>query len=386
MTGAAAAPDRADGRRTIRFAPVEFGYGPLGKALHIARAVRGLVGDAVRLELVASDNFLSPVDARLFDRRMSDFSEAARADAVVTVMNIKGIKKASDRREKIYVVDSLAWLWDEPLPIQSRIHTYFYQDLPVLPVPERNLVGMPNPVPVSAIGRLPGAASEGAGASAETGAPAPDRRLVISLSGVETPSAQLKQGNVWYPPYILESLQHLVDSGELDVGRLSLFGNSTVLRHFARGGIEVAVRGGSQDEFGLAAREAGAVVCPPGLTTIVECLRSGVGVKLLPPQNFSQVKLMKAFVRCAGLPAMPWTGAVEEWLQETTLPENIGAAIVQGMVASERLANGCAAPSTLLALLEQEGPVIGASEVDKLIGADDGALTVARRILSDLPA
>jgi hypothetical protein len=371
----------ADRRRIIRIMPVEFGYGPLGKALHVARAIRGLVGDSVRIELVASTNFRSPVDAGLFDESMSSIAAAAHADAVVTMMNVKGIAAAAARGEKVYVVDSLAWLWDEPLQIRDLIYVYFYQDLPVLPVPARNIAGMPNATPIAAIGRLPVDVRHASLAPAE---PRFDGGTVVSLSGIEAPGSRLGWDALAYPPYILEALEYLVERGRLDATRLALFGNSTVLRHFAGRRLSPMLRAGSQGEFGAVARSAGSVVCPPGLTTIVECLRSGVSLKLLPPQNYSQVKVMKAFSGPVGIPAMSWGGAVEPWLQEATLPESVGAEIVRGVVSNARLANRHADPDALMSLLEHESPALDRSTVDRLIGPGDGELAVAERVLSDV--
>ena len=374
------APNR---RRTVRFAPVEFGYGPLGKALHIAREMRRLAGDTIRMELVVSRNFQAPVDEELFDRVLTGMSGQPPADGVVTIMNVGAIQASSARGEPVYVVDSLAWLWDEPLPVQKLIRRYFYQDLPILPVPTRNLRGMPNAMAIPAIGQLPGA-PRGNGAPPGDALAGVLPGLVVSLSGVETPTSRMAAGNLWYPPYILESLEHLAEAGELDVGRLALFGNNAVLRGHAGPGMLPAVRGGTQHEFGAVARSAGTVVCPPGLTTIVECLRGGVGLKFLPPQNYSQVKLMKAFVAAAGFPALPWVGPLAQWLEEATLPEAVGAMILHGMVAAERLSRRYVDPEALRTLLRQEPPALGPAAVEALLGPDDGALTVAQGVLADL--
>ncbi|MGY4101246.1 hypothetical protein ACW2Q0_17055 [Nocardia sp. R16R-3T] len=378
--GARRIPDR---RPTIRFAPEEFGYGPLGKALHIARAIRGITGDAVDLELILSaDTFRSPVGDGLFDRISTDgLSVAGRADALVTIMNVKGIMAAAARGERIYAVDSLAWLWDEPLPIQDVISMYFYQDLPILPVPARNLARMPDPTPISAIGHLPSHTVDSRqGNESIVGIP----QLVISLSGIETPDSRLDLDNLWYPPYVLDALEHLADAGQVDPDELALFGNTTVMRHFAGPQIARSLRQGSQHEFGTTARAAGAVVCPPGLTTIVECIRAGIGLKLLPAQNTGQVKMMKIFVDALGIPAMPWTGDSVRILQDARLPGSVRTAIMRGIIAEERLSRDYADPGALLSLLTQDVSVPDAATVDGLIGPGDGALAVANHVVSAL--
>ncbi|MFC3495852.1 hypothetical protein [Glycomyces rhizosphaerae] len=356
--------------------PVEFGYGPLGKALHIARAIRERAGDAVRLELVASPTFQSPVGAGVFDASSVDIASAAPADATITVMNVQGVRKAAGRGGNIYVVDSLAWLWDEPLPVQHLIHTYFYQDLPLLPVPARNLAGMPRPTPVGAIGDL----RETPALTAETR----PRRIVISLSGLEAPGSRLGSGKIAYAPYILNALEVLVADGRLDVDDLSIFGNTAVLGRFAGERVKRAVRGGSQEAFFAAVRSADAVICPPGLTTLVECLGAGIAPKLLPPQNYSQVKLMQAFGDALDLPTMSWNSPVERWLRHAVLPEPVAAEMVRGIAALESQSAGHADPARLLALIEQAPPALDSAAVAAALGPGGGAREVADRVLSDL--
>jgi hypothetical protein len=360
-------------RPVLTLAPVEFGYGPLGKALHIARALRDLAGDEVRLHMVATENFRSPIDAGLFDSWYPSITAAPIGDAAITIMNVNGIGQLAARGERIYVVDSLAWLWDAPLPVGDGVRRYFYQDLPVLPVPGRNLVGLPEPTPVPAIGELP----RGEPGTART-------EVVISLSGIEAPGSDLMSNTLWYPPYVLDSFEQLAGGGRLEPDRTAIFGNPAVLRHFIGPRLSSSVRDGMQAEFGRTARRAGMVLCPPGLTTIVECLRAGIALRLLPPQNYSQVKLAQAFSAAAGIPALGWGGPVESWLRTATLPEVVGADIVRGMVAARRLTEGCLDPEELMALCRDPAPALGPDAVVALLGAEDGATTVARTVLAEI--
>ena len=140
---------------TLRLYPVEFGYGPLGKALHIARAIRRLVdSEDLRLELVIGKRLGDPVEYGLFDQVMSDLDASSHADLTLTIMNTAGVQRCAMRGERIFVVDSLAWLWDAPLPIGELADRYYYQDIPILPVPPRNLAGIRDPRPIPAIVEL----------------------------------------------------------------------------------------------------------------------------------------------------------------------------------------------------------------------------------------
>jgi hypothetical protein len=363
----------------VRFFPEEWGYGPLGNALHIARAIRDIAANAIQIEIILSNHFRGPVDSGVFDKVHSDIASTNLADALITIMNVEGIVKAAKRGERIYAVDALAWLWDEPLPIKDLVHTYFYQEIPVLPVPKQNFDKMPNATPISAIGQLPEIMKSNEKDS--TFIPT----IVVSLSGLETPASKMGLDKLWYPPYILDALEQLAKIGRLDPGNLAIFGNYPVIKKFAGPHITRAVRErSSQQEFSFAARSAGTVVCSPGLTTIVECLRAGIGVKLLPAQNFGQVKQMSAFVDAIGLPAIQWKGAAIDWLKAATLPGDVRRAIMRGILAEERLASTHVDPESLLSLLVQDAPLPSAEIVEKLIGPDNGAMTVASRIVSDL--
>jgi hypothetical protein len=365
-------------RPVVRLAPEEWGYGPLGNALHLARVMRAIAGDAVILEIVLSDTFRGPVVEGVFDRIHSNLASADIADAVVTVMNVDGIISASQRNEKVYAVDALAWLWTDPLPIHHLIHTYFYQNLKILPVPSRNFEKMPNATPISAIGSLPPNTEDNCNSNTQAG-------IVVSLSGLETPSSRSGQDTLWYPPYILNAFEELVSSGRIDPSDLALFGNTEVLKRFAGPNLIPAIRAdASQSEFAKAARAAGSVVCSPGLTTIVECLRAGIGLRLLPAQNFGQVKQMNAFVSACGMPAMPWTGAALDWLQTATLSADVRSAIMRGIIAEARIKGGSADPEELRMMLQSPAPIPNHAAVEELIGIDDGALEVARSVLEDL--
>lgn len=362
-------------RPLVRLAPVAFGYGPLGKALHIARAVRARVGEAVRLELVAGMSFAAASEPGLFDTVCGSAEDCIEtADAVVTLMNANGVRAFVARGERVHVVDSLAWLWDQPLPVAGALR-YYYQDIPVLPVPERNLRGLPRPVAIAPIGCLGDGTVHTEGWRGGTS-------CVITLSGLQSPLADVGGGAVQYARYVLGAVDRITRARRepLDV---AIFGNRVVLDRAVTTALRPSLGSGTQVDFARAALGAGRVVASPGLTTIIECLRGGVPLALLPPQNFSQAKILAAFLR-AGIVGHNWPSHLSDWLATAVLPERVGAEIVSGVIARSRAERGVMPPQDLERLVDGPLPPIQPGEIGKMLGDGDGAAQVAEHVLSDL--
>ncbi|HEV2122439.1 MAG TPA: hypothetical protein VGW38_06665, partial [Chloroflexota bacterium] len=82
----------------VRFHPVRFGYGPVGKALHIARALRATVGEAITLELVGAPELTSTAEQGLFDK-VGIAPSQRTAGLVVSVMDRRAVQHARERGE-----------------------------------------------------------------------------------------------------------------------------------------------------------------------------------------------------------------------------------------------------------------------------------------------
>ncbi|WP_375386071.1 hypothetical protein [uncultured Microbacterium sp.] len=359
----------------IRIAPVEFGFGPLGKALHIGRAIRAAAGQSVQIELCATSSMRLTVEDGLFDGVVDGLEQPTRADAVITAMNVAGVRHAARRGERAFVVDSLAWLWDVPLPVEAVAHRYYYQDLPILPVPERNLRGLPSPRAIPAI------VDESEPRGAETRTNSTD--LVISLSGLESPHTRLEDGTLVYPSFVLEGLECLLELSLVPPERVRLFGNERVLRALAGERTLRTIRGTTQREFLDAASSGSSAVVSPGLTTILELIAMGASLRMLPPQNFSQMKIHRAFTK-AGIVGAAWGSELEPWLADAVIPEPIGAAITSGLVASRRIAEKHISPERLRSLMLDPAPALTPNQVHELIGPTNGASILAQHVLAEL--
>jgi hypothetical protein len=127
------------GAPRIRFVPVEYGFGPTGKALHVARELRKRLGGECQLDLDISPQFAAMAEEGLCQVLMPE-SIREQADVVVAVMNSSAIAEAASRGERSVYVDSLAWLRNEP-PRLPGCDRYIYQDLPFLPTPAKSSTG-----------------------------------------------------------------------------------------------------------------------------------------------------------------------------------------------------------------------------------------------------
>ncbi len=357
--------------RRIVLAPVLYGFGPYGKALHIARALRrhGLGGAEL---VLAEPHFGGELpEPGLFD----EVGTPPKAgDVLVSIMNRRAAAEADEVGAAVVFVDSLAWLWDEPLAVPARTHRYLYQDLPFLPVPERNVACQPGARPVGAILQVP---------EPRVAPAAPS--VVLSISGVENFESSVAGGNAWYATILRRVLADAVAPDPGLAAAVTLFGNHRAVAWAGGPPPGVTLGPAGQTDFLAACHTASAVATPPGLTTVAECLLAGVPLRLLPPQNYSQVKIGAALRRTAlDLPALSWSSPVLDWLTTMSPPEVVGTQIVRNLMAERQLDPEPLPPAALRALLTDGRPAAGPALVRDVLGTVDGADEVAREVLETL--
>lgn len=354
----------AEARPTVLLWPVKFGFGPVGKALHLARGLRQAYADALRLVLVAPASWAVPAEPSLLDEITENPSSAS---AIVSIMSREAVSYAAGIGVPSLVVDSLAWFWDEPLDFFRDADVYAYQELPLLPVPERNLAGIPSPRRLGAIGgSLPGRAT-----GSRDG-------LVVSLSGLAGFDFDLDQDPFWYASGWLRRMAGL---GRMNSDPMEVWGNPAVLERFRNlSGPEIVLGSGRQSAFLDRCAAAKGVIVAPGLTTIVELCLGRTQVGLLPPQNYSQVKIASAAAR-AGIPVLGWPQRdIFEWLARASLPERVGGSIVRALIAENYLIDSG------FRQLDLEGLVAttlrpAEYEVRDIIGDEEGTAALAEMVM-----
>lgn len=357
--------------RIVRFVPVAFGFGPVGKALHIARQVRQRAGRSLSLDLVAPSAFAAIAEDGLFEQ----VGEVAtrRADLVVSVMSQRGATEAVDESTTVFLVDSLAWMWDRPVFGSLAYDRYFVQVLPFLEALRSAPTGAgatPIPPIVGPLIRF------------DRG---PDRRgVVVSVSGVESTTTSLEEGRLWWLEYCASGLEELAfDPTFVARHELRLFGNEEVLRARTSPRLQRHRASTHQRAFLDAVSHASCVIAPPGLTTLIETLRLGTPLRLLPPQNYSQLRISHALA-AVPIPALRWPSLALDWLARATVPEAVGVELINATIAARVAGGERLTGSALAQLVADPAGALSDAEVDELIGKGDGADIIADAICGRL--
>jgi hypothetical protein len=351
--------------KLVRFAPVYYGFGPAGKCLHVARALRALLGVDTEFELVAPGPVLQMAESELFGHCGEEPSDR-RADVVVSFMNRAAAFLAEQRGEPIVFVDSLAWLWDKPLELPSRLALYLYQELPLFPARRSNVKQWgQRALPVGGI------------VGPRSGGVDPEKavELAVSISGIENFEVSVSGGNAFYAQLIARELESLMESKAVDV---AILGNRVALEAYFKPGFRASVGNGRQDEALNVLRHAASAVISPGLTTVLELVSSRSGFSVLPPQNYSQVQIAKR-LRSIGVPGAGWPGDVAPWLEDAVIPEVVGSQIARAIVG-EASSMDVFAGQLFKSILAQPPLAITDAWVRENFGPIDGAETVSNAI------
>jgi hypothetical protein len=268
------------------------GYGPAAKLLAVAGRLRAagvrpvFLGTGIAHELASRSSDLGDaVEAGASDPRARRL--VGGAAAVLSVMDAGYARLALELSRPLHVADSLAWLRHPVPPEFLAARRYFVQDFCGV---REHLRGIsPQPTLVGPIVGARRAAAE------------PERsRLVVNLGGYDTPYVSCAD-DCGYADFVVRGL--------LESGLPAAFSGEAVLMAGARCAESLARRFGggplcfvslARDEAEDLAATAAAVLTAPGLTSTLECFRSGTPTFFLPPQNYSQWWILEK-LRAAGL-------------------------------------------------------------------------------------
>jgi hypothetical protein len=252
-----------------------FGYGPAAKLVAIAEELRRrgfrlvFVGDGVAHELAAR----SPAfDEVVRGRPSVDAvrSAVATSAGVLSVMDREFATLATELRRPLFLVDSLAWLRDSvPEPFRGAAR-YWVQRFPDGTIPDGALeVG---PVVAECDGSRTG----------------PGSGLVANLGGGESPDGD----DPTYAEFVVRGLE---DSGVTGTVLAGSRWTAWLRERFPNAGL--TFESVSHEEAVRRFAAAGRVLTAPGLTASLECFRLGVPTTFLPPQNYSQWRILRTFRR-----------------------------------------------------------------------------------------
>jgi len=292
-----------------------FGYGPAAKLIHLARALggRGLrltfLGTGIAHELAARSSAFDAIIPAAAESRTSRAVIAA-ASGVLSVMDRDYAALALELSRPVYVADSLAWLREQFPPPFRGARRYWVQRFGAVSPPGAALPA--NAVEVGPIvPAVPPVEREGT------------TKLVVNLGGGDSPHGAATDD----PSYVDFVVGGLAGSGLADCfrGQIVLLAGSRSVGYLREryGGAGIAFGSVSSDEAQHSFRRAARVLAAPGLTTSLECFQLGVPTFFLPPQNYSQWRILQAFRRLGLAPAsfhwedLPAAGPAPEELPET---------------------------------------------------------------------
>ena len=314
-----------DSRRIVLTA-MPFGYGPAAKALAIAAELRRLgaaaafVGSGIAYELATRSRsvFSDVVDGAKAPRRAR--SMVGSSSNVVSVMDRESAALARRLSKPFDVVDSLLWMRDRVPPPLDAARRYWAQRLDGLRwrLPSDSTTPLsvgPIITPRSNVDRRPTAT----------------RKIVVNIGGCESP-----QGDRGVQAYSQFVIKHLLDAGTLCHGSETLvMGGARCIRRLSRrfGSRDVRFASLSHVEALGEFASADQVWTSPGLTASLECFQLAVPTLFLPPENYSQWCILRAF-RHRGLApsAFHWEDMLPGQPLRNRLPEAQRNPVVQGAI------------------------------------------------------
>jgi hypothetical protein len=206
---------------------------------------------------------------------------------------------------------------------------------------------------------------------------------VLSLAGVENFDVSVDRANAWYAKMILDTLGNLAKGWSDWVANTTVFGNERVLAWAGDRGAPWRRGQVAQPIFLGQARAARRAIVSPGLTSLVELLLSGVAISLLPPQNYSQLRITRALRdQGAAIPSLSWESEALAWLSENRVPERVGTQIVRGHICERHFSGPALTQEEFASLFECPLPPVTKEAATGLVGEPTGAAEVAEAVVA----
>lgn len=273
-----------------------FGYGPAAKLILLGQSLRDcgfhltFLGKGIAFELVSrSSIFHEVIDASPNDRRVSSFLKSCCG--LLSVMDRDYATLALDLSRPLYIADSLAWMRKQfPAPFRMARRYWvqrfdaFGQHSTALPSNAR-VVGPIVQSRATPLDRTPPKMRQG--------------HLIVNVGGGESPHGQLSEKTAYIDFVIRGIIESSLTLKSACFDGIKFVAGGRCIdylrQNYSRTGIEfcsVSHRE-SQQLFSSAAW----VLTSPGLTTSLECFQLGVPTFFLPPQNYSQWRILQTFRR-----------------------------------------------------------------------------------------
>ena len=275
--------------RACAFLSTSFGFGPVSKAVTVARELKAQAphlaahyfGAGIDYDYAAKSGsfervFKADVDSRATLAGL--VPRLASYRAVFSVLNLELLSLWRRGGTPLYLIDSLAWMWPDAPDGLSNVDAYFVQDY--LMPPERVRL-WEEKWPLVLVGPI-----------GEAGVPehvthgALVNRLLVNFSGCSNPFA----GPQLFEKYVsVLASAILSEAGGYDD---TVFCYNERLAEYLQGlfGEVQGVRAGhfTHEEFVGLLTSSEVVLTAPGITTTLEVIAAGADARFLLPQNYSQ--------------------------------------------------------------------------------------------------
>src|SRR5579863_2058545 len=339
--------------RRIAILSTSFGFGPVSKAITIGRTFRQrhadveicFFGSGIAMDFAVRSGSIDRIINVDVDRieALSELLPTLREySAVISVLNLDILplwRKGID--PPLFLVDSLAWMWNQPPVGLGNVEAYFIQDYLLDGVRTEMTGEVPIP-PIDATWDLP--------------KQAPKTHLLVNLSGCHNP---LVNGQL-YHRYAEVLVKGVVEVSRRRFPEVIICCNAQLaiwIRSWLGDLSGFRIAHLPHDEFLRLMAQAACFVTSPGITTTVEAISLRVFPRFLLPQNYSQALIAQKYDdHSPSIPGMPLHRFGERYRIPLGLPESVGVARVIDSVDSI-----LKKPKAVVTALEQ---VMGAPEAN----------------------
>lgn len=277
--------------KRIAFLSTAFGFGPVSKAVTIAREVLrrqpgstlDYFGAGIDYQFAKkADAFSSviPIDVDSNGSRPTLVRKLKRYTEVVSVLNFSILPTWGTGSPPLFVVDSLAWMWPNLPPDIDRARAYFVQRYLM---PEDRLLSWRNECSLVPVGPI-------IDTSLPDIPPAHRSQLMVNISGCANPFVE----NELYTEYARVQTEYLLEFASEMYDHIVISARQSLhdtLRVAMGNADNVAIAHLPPMAFVQQMACSSRVLTAPGITTTLEALSLGKQIGFLLPQNYSQALL-----------------------------------------------------------------------------------------------
>ena len=313
------------------FVSTAFGFGPISKAVSIARELRLQAPDSIIHYFGSGIDYdfaqKSGVFEQIFSVDVDDKKQLAELlptlsqySAVFSVLNLDLPSLWKKEYGVLYLVDSLAWMWPTLPDGLINVETYFVQDY--LMPPDRleewgQQISLKLVAPIEAV-------SQQNFESFQVSKVPDSNQLLVNFSGCYNPLT----GSQFFENYVEVLAAAILETTRSQYDSI-VFCSNEKLTDFLRRKLKdirgVKVGHFEHNQFLQLLASSQRVLSTPGITTTLEAIALNIPISFLLPQNYSQVLMSERYRELLGDSAcMALSKFGPEFRVDLSLPESEG--------------------------------------------------------------